>query len=87
MKRARSQSGQMTIEAILIMTILTAVSISLSRYFQNQGLLADVVEGPWKPIQGMIEDGVWASGDKAKSQHPSHFSRHSSNAGEDITGK
>lgn len=83
-KRMRSQSGQLTIEAILIMTILTSISIYFSRYVKSNELLASVVEGPWKPIQGMIENGVWQSGDKAKAQHPSQKQRHSSNIGEVI---
>ena len=84
MKRLRSQSGQLTIEAILIMTILTSLSIYTSRFIKSNGLVADLVEGPWKPIQGMIENGVWQSGDKAKEQHPSMKVRHSSNIGEHV---
>jgi hypothetical protein len=84
MKPARSQSGQLTIEAILIMTILTAIALSFSRFMKSNNLVADVVEGPWRPIQGMIENGVWESGEKAKSHHPSQKSRHSSNQGDVI---
>ena len=83
-KVLRNQSGQLTIEAILIMTVLTAISISFSRFAKSGNLVANVVEGPWKPIQGMIENGVWESGDKAKSHHPSNRGRHSSNRGDVI---
>jgi hypothetical protein len=79
-----NQKGQLTIEAILIMTVLTSIAISFSRFAKSNNLVASVVEGPWRPIQGMIEDGVWETGDKAKSHHPSNRSRHSSNQGEVI---
>ncbi len=85
MKRLRSQGGQLTIEAILIMTVLTSLSIFASRYIKSNELLASVVEGPWRPLQGMIENGVWMSGDKAKAKHPSQKERHSSNEGEVIS--
>lgn len=84
LKKLSRQSGQLTIEAILIMTVLTAISLSFARFAKSNGLVASVVEGPWKPIQGMIENGVWETGDKAKSHHPSNKSRHSSNQGEVI---
>jgi hypothetical protein len=79
-----NQRGQMTVEAILIMTILLSVALSFSKFAQSNNLVGQVVEGPWKPIQGMIEIGVWESGEKAKSHHPSQKSRHSSNQGEVI---
>jgi hypothetical protein len=52
-KRLRSQSGQLTIEAILIMTILTSLSIYTSRFIKSNGLVADLVEGPWKQHPSM----------------------------------
>lgn len=78
----KNQRGQFTMEMILITIVLTSIAILTSRYAQSNALVADIVEGPWRPIQGMIEDGVWQSGDKAKSNHPSMKSRHSSNAGQ-----
>ncbi len=79
-----NQKGQLTIEAILIMVVLTSIALTFSRFVKSNNLIASVVEGPWKPIQGMIENGVWETGDKAKSHHPSNRSRHSSNRGETI---
>ena len=83
MKRiARNERGQLTIEAILLMTIFVSISIYVSRYARAEQLVAKVVEGPWLPIRGMIENGVWATGEKAKAQHPSMKIRHSSNKGD-----
>lgn len=79
-----NERGQLTIEAILIMTVLLTITISFSKYARDNGLVANLVEGPWLPIQGMIEDGVWQSPKKGKFNHPSQKKRHSSNQGETI---
>lgn len=83
MKRLRNQAGQMTVEAILIMIILLSVSLAVSRYMRSEKLVAKIVEGPWLPIRGMIENGVWAKGNAAKAGHPSQPQRHSSNSGDE----
>ncbi len=87
MKRAAilgNQRGQLTIEAILIACIFSAIALSVTRFAKAEQLVSKVVEGPWLPLRGMIENGVWASGDKAKAQHPSMKTRHSSNEGEPV---
>lgn len=85
MKRMTSnERGQLTIEAILLMCIFVSISIYVSRYARAEQLVAKVVEGPWLPIRGMIENGVWATGEKAKGQHPSMKRRHSSNQGDPV---
>ena len=85
MKRVtQNERGQLTIEAILLMSILVSISIYVSRYARAEQLVAKVVEGPWLPIRGMIENGVWETGAKAKGHHPSMRIRHSSNQGDKV---
>lgn len=85
MRRAlRNQRGQLTIEAVLLLTVFTSIAVMVSKYARSEQLVSKVVEGPWKPIQGMIENGVWETGDKAKGHHPASINRHSSNRGEDV---
>ena len=79
---ARNERGQLTIEAILIMCIFTSIALYVSRYAKSEQLVAKVVEGPWLPIRGMIENGVWEAGAKGMHDHPSMKHRHSSNFGE-----
>ncbi|MES2855668.1 MAG: hypothetical protein V4692_07385 [Bdellovibrionota bacterium] len=78
------QSGQMTIEAILIMTILMAITVAVSSGIRNQQVLASIVEGPWAATQGMIEDGVWQPVSVSKVAHPSKSSRRRSFIGESV---
>ncbi len=78
----QNERGQLTIEAILLMCVFVSISIYVSRYARAEQLVAKVVEGPWLPIRGMIENGVWETGAKAKSHHPSMKIRHSSNKGD-----
>lgn len=73
-----SQTGQMTIEAILMAIILTSVAMALSRTARESGFVASLVEGPWKPIQGMIEDGVWVRAGASKAYNPHLKDRHGS---------
>jgi hypothetical protein len=70
-----SQSGQFLIESVLIMALLAGLGITISRYFRDNNVLASLVEGPWKPIRSMIENGVWSTGD-SNSNHPNLLDRH-----------
>jgi hypothetical protein len=76
-----NQRGQMTIEMILILVLLLSVALSISKASQSSGWMASLVSGPWKPLQGMIEDGVWVNAGASKSMHPTMLSRHGSYEG------
>jgi hypothetical protein len=79
----RNEQGQMTVEMILIATILVSVALAFSQQARSSGFLASMVEGPWKPLQGMIEDGVWMkAGDLSKGYHPNQVGRHGSDDGD-----
>jgi len=85
MKRAH-EDGQMTIEMMLILIALLGLSLALSRKAQNEGWMKAFVSGPWKPVQAMIENGVWTTAD-SKTLHPHHRNRHGSYDGDGVNGE
>ncbi len=74
--RPTSNSGQATMEAVLIMIVIAMLATKITSTFKSAGLIANVVEGPWSPIRGMIEDGVWKKHTISKPMHPNHKRRH-----------
>jgi hypothetical protein len=72
----KRESGQMTIEAILLMTVILGVALMISSEFREKKYLYKLVGGPWDYIQGMMESGVWAPAKKAQSMHPNFLYRH-----------
>jgi len=83
MKR-KSESGQVTLEAILLTSIVVLVVIMISNFARNNQLLSSFVRGPWLHLQGMAEAGVWAPPQQAKAAHPNNFSRHGTVRGTDV---
>lgn len=78
----QNQNGQMTIEMLLIATLLLVGVLSLSQTFQSKNLLAGIVEGPQSYIIGMAENGVWKPAKQANQDHPNLFKRHMSLEGD-----
>jgi hypothetical protein len=64
------ERGQITLEAILILAILTGVAVYSTKYMRSEKILASIVEGPWLPVRGMIEDGVWKNAGDSKNYNP-----------------
>ena len=81
-----NQRGQFTMEAILIMAAMTSIALYIGREIRDRHMAATLVEGPWQPIRGMIEDGVWQNPKDAKALHPSMKGRHASATGNDVSG-
>lgn len=81
-RRLKNQNGQMTIEMILIATLLFSGVLALSQYFQSKNLLASVVEGPQTYLIGMSENGVWKPAKQANELHPNLHKRHMSLRGD-----
>ena len=80
-----SQSGQMTMEAMLLMTVFLMVALSVHKRAISNGWVQTLVEGPWTHVQGMIEDGVWMkAGATSKAMHPSLLSRKGSVDGDKV---
>lgn len=82
MKFSANERGQMTIEMILMSTILFAVILAVSQYFKSNHILAGIVEGPQTYLIGMAENGVWKQAKDANQFHPNLVARHMSYDGE-----
>ena len=74
--------GQATMEAVLIIVVITALAMKISSYAKSSGFVRQIVEGPWSPIRGMIEDGVWEKHTASKVLNPTHIKRHQSRDGD-----
>ncbi|MES2962625.1 MAG: hypothetical protein V4760_01965 [Bdellovibrionota bacterium] len=81
-----NQRGQLTIEAILLMAAMVSMALFLGREIRDRKMVAGLVEGPWQPIQGMIEDGVWTNPKDSKARHPSIKARHATARGNTVPG-
>lgn len=81
----RNARGQMTIEMMLIIIIMLAMGMSLSKFAKRISLAKTFVSGPWKPLQAMIENGVWIAAD-SKKLHPHHRGRHGSYNADAVAG-
>lgn len=79
------QNGQMTIEMMLIIIIGLASSLALSKTAKEGKWMESIVSGPWKPLQAMIENGVWNPGE-AKTLHPHSLKRHGSYDADPVPG-
>ena len=71
----KSNAGQATMEAILIMTLLFAGVIAMSNYVQGANVLPRLVEEPWAHLAGMIENGIWDTPERGRPIHPNHLKR------------
>jgi hypothetical protein len=77
-KRLRSNKGQMTIEAVLLMTIMVAFFATTRKIISGQNYMSKLVSGPWSHVAGMIENGVWKPALTSKQLHPNVFDRRAS---------
>ena len=76
-----NQGGQLTVEAVLILTIMASVLYSGSRALRSSNVLASMVESPWVYVSGMIENGLWIPPERGRDMHPNHIYRHGSPRG------
>jgi len=77
-----SRAGQSTVEMVLLVWALFFVTILIFKTLRNQGVVSQLVDGPWSVMAGMIENGVWGSPAKTKIVHPNYLRRHISMKGE-----
>ena len=70
MNLKKNQKGQATVEAILIMTIFLAASMTISQAFSKNNYFASMIEGPWDFVDGMIRDGVWMKSSQSAVNNP-----------------
>ncbi len=74
----KSREGQATVEAILLLTIFLAVSMSISQSFEKNNYFAMIIEGPWDFVDGMIQNGVWKKAAQSENLNPNGRFRHGS---------
>lgn len=79
-----NQRGQFTIEAILLMSAMVTMALFLGRQIRETRLASTLVEGPWQPVRGMIENGVWQNPRTGKLAHPSIKARHATAVGNPV---
>jgi hypothetical protein len=72
----QNQKGQMVVEGLLIIVLLFGLTLLVSKAFVDEELLAKVVSGPWKAVDGMIQNGTWAPADKSQAFHPNQSGIH-----------
>lgn len=71
-----SQSGQMIVEAVLIITLLMGATFLVTNYFRNNEVLKTLVQGPWISLAGMLQNGSWGPIKDTAAIHPSAHGRH-----------
>lgn len=73
----RSQSGQVTVELVLISVVLLGLALFVQKQlFKDGEFLANLVEKPWMSIAGLIENGSLGTPDRTRILHPGHGARH-----------
>lgn len=53
------QSGQGTVELILLMVVMIAIVKFSTQYMKKTEFLKQITSGPWAAMDGMIQCGVW----------------------------
>jgi len=66
----KSQSGQMILEAILLMTLFLSIAILIKREVGDKNIVGAMVAGPWNQVSGMISNGVWQPEAAGRPHHP-----------------
>ena len=68
-----NQSGQATIEMILMSIVVIAIVGLIKQH--SSGWLSDLAEGPQAFMVGMMQDSEWMPADKSKDLNP-NFKSH-----------
>jgi hypothetical protein len=71
-----NQSGQLIVEAVLIMVVLTAVTFAVGNFFKSQEVFKQLITGPWQSLAGLLQNGVWGSPATTNVSHPNGHGRH-----------
>ena len=80
----KNQKGQMTIEAVLILTLMVSLIFAITKGIKGQKYFTKLVEKPWSYVAGMIENAYWAPVNAGKGKHPNYHSRHGSPIGDKL---
>ena len=70
-------------ETVIILVVLVSVGLGVRTFLRDQNIFQSMVQGPWSPLRGMIENGVWRRHTVAPQFHPSQFTRYQSVQGDE----
>jgi hypothetical protein len=70
-----NQRGQFVIESVLLMVLLTGMMLAFVNIMRTNDVLAKIVESPWEKTSGMIESGIWAPPQEARTKAPYTYDR------------
>ena len=82
------KKGQMTVEMVLILSILIFLSYTVKRelFDKRENPFHQFITGPWKAVLVMMESGIWKTNPvTGRQNHPNHFNRMRSEKGTDPT--
>ena len=82
--RVTGQSGQLVVEAVLIIVALMFVTFMVASYFKDKEFVKKLISGPWVSLAGLIEDGVWLPLGQSATSHPNGHGRHVTIDGEHL---
>ncbi|GIL18799.1 MAG: hypothetical protein BroJett040_25500 [Oligoflexia bacterium] len=77
----RNQSGQLVIEAVLLIVVMVGAALFLTSKLREMEYIQGLTSKPWSMLSGMIECGAWkpcGKGSPAAGLHPSTSNRVSS---------
>lgn len=70
----------------MLMAAMSSIALFVGREIRDRRFASTLVEGPWQPIRGMIENGVWKPPKDSIKAHPSFKARHATPQGDDVPG-
>ena len=87
MRKQNKKKGQMTVEMVLILTVLILLSYKMRDVLFNpsepeKNALYKFVTAPWQAVLVMMESGIWETKEeKGRELHPNNFNRMQSEKG------
>lgn len=75
MRLHKNESGQMTLEMVLVAIMFISGALFVGNYMNQAKFMQAFTQGPWELLQGMTQSGVWAPPVRARENHPNMFKR------------
>lgn len=69
-----NQSGQLIVEAVLLLALVMSTSLLVTRFLQESQFAQTLIAKPWTTLSGMVECGVWSGCGAGK--HPNSRNRY-----------
>jgi hypothetical protein len=79
-----NKRGQGIVEMLLIACVFMIFAAFITKGLKNAQVVAQLVDGPWNIMRGMITNGVWGTPEKTKILHPNYLRRHISFEAEEV---